>query len=296
MTSTLKASANGFPRVVPGAPIHGEIISWSTEGLTVRFTHLLDALGDCGLDKTVARRMLPRNAFSRACRRLAEQRIIRRLDESEDYVRFQFTAERKGVDELIYDKEAVLTLHKGSGDVECPDRDLAMKARAAVDEAMGVRTGGDITRIVQRLFDDKRRADLDLIPIRPQGGAYFVRKERLDFVSRVDQFLGRLNATMVRLPIAAGSETGDRCVREAVAAKMASLITEYEAAVEEFGADTRERTLNNAADRIKVLRHKVDSYATYLDSERGRLHDALARAAGRLRAKVAEIAEGRGGD
>ena len=290
MTTFAPHRANGFPSPAPGSEIHGEIIAWDTEGVTVTFAHLLEALDDSGLDRSVARRMLPRNAFARACRRLSENRIIRKVDEDEAVIRFQFTAEAKDGPRFRYDLETILSLHKESGDIECSIPGLADRARAAVDEAMGTRNGGDVTRVIQKLFDDKTKADLDLVPIRPQGGAYFVRKERLDFVDHVEAFVIRLNARLVRLPIAAGSDHGDRCVRDAVAARMTALIGEFESAVESFGTDTRERTLTAAAERVRLLRHKVDSYATYLDTEKGRLGEALARAAARLRAKVADIA------
>jgi len=286
---TTLATRRPAPLVPAAAAIHGEIISWDAEGLSVRHAHLVEALADSGLDPAAARAMLPRNAFARACRRLSDRRIIRKVDEGPSSIRFQFTAEQKD------DLETILTLGKATGAVDCSIPELVARARVAVDEAMGTRHGGDVTRLIQRLFDDRTRADLDLVPVRPRGGVYFVRRERLEFVDRVESFLSRLNARLIRLPVAAGSVHGDRGVREAVASRLGSLIGELDAAVEAFGSDTRERTLAAAAERVRLLRHKVDSYAAYLDSERGRLSAALEEASARLRGKVAEFAAGRDG-
>src|SRR5207245_1104891 len=70
--------------------IHGEIITWHMRGLEVSYQAVLDALDAAGLPKSVARERLPRNAFARAARTLSENRIIRKLDEDETDLMFQF--------------------------------------------------------------------------------------------------------------------------------------------------------------------------------------------------------------
>jgi hypothetical protein len=85
-----------------------------------------------------------------------------------------------------------------------------------------------------RLFE--RQADL--FPIREKGGCYFSPVEHTAFVDRIDRLLQTLRGKLRRFPVPAGTPQGDRSVREAVAAGLATLIAEHEAAVESFGNDT----------------------------------------------------------
>ncbi|HEY3789177.1 MAG TPA: hypothetical protein VGL71_09995 [Urbifossiella sp.] len=180
----------------------------------------------------------------------------------------------------------MLTLDKRTGSVACDLPGLATLAQERLDHAIDARTGSDITRVIQKLFD--RHADL--FPIRPQGGCYFCPERHTKFVDRVQGFIGRINGQLLRFPVPAGTGEGDRSVKEAVASGLAALIADHQAAVEAFGEDTRPETLTRAADRIQVARFKVESYAALLADEKGRLDRALAEAVARLRDKVNRIA------
>jgi hypothetical protein len=75
-----------------------------------------------------------------------------------------------------------------------------------------------------------------------------------------------------------------------VASGIAALIAEHRDAIAAFGADTREGTLERAAERLRVVRHKLSAYAAYLAEERLRLERDLAEAAHELRAKAEALA------
>jgi hypothetical protein len=135
----------------------------------VRFPTLLDALRDADLDESVARALQPRHAFARACKKLSESRIIRQLAEDERTLTFQFTAESRAGDTFEYTLETLLRLDKQTGDVRCDLPGLATLAQEELDRAMECRSGTDVTRVIQKLFD--RQADL--FPIRDQGAVYF---------------------------------------------------------------------------------------------------------------------------
>jgi hypothetical protein len=272
--------------VPAGTRLLGEIITWTCSGITVNHLDLIQALRDAGLDEGVARELAPRHAFTRACKKLSDQRIIRSVTEDESSITFQFTQESRHGDRFEYELETMLTLDKKTGTVSCDLTGLATAAQEELDRCIAVRTGGDITRVVQKLFE--RHADL--FPIRPQGGAYFCPAEHASFVDRVQGMLGRINGQMLRFPVPMGTEEGDRSVAEAVASGLATLIAEHQAAVESFGADTRQDTIERAADRIKTTRFKVEAYAALLAEQKGRLDRALLEAAARLRQKVGEIA------
>jgi hypothetical protein len=265
----------------------GEIITWSCSGVTVQHTDLIDALRDAGLDETVARELAPRHAFARACRKLSERRIIRPVAEDQNSIKFQFTSESKVGDRFEYKLETLLTLEKSTGKVCCDLPGLATLAQEHLDECIAVRTGADVTRCIQRLFD----RNADLFPIREKGGCYFVPREHSTFLDKVDRFVKGLNGNLRRFPVPSGTAHGDRSVKEAVAAGLANLIAEHREAIAGFGEDTRADTIERAAERIRVTRHKVSAYAAYLAEERERLEKELAEASRELRERVEKMAE-----
>jgi hypothetical protein len=263
----------------------GEVITWSCTGVAIRHLDLIDALRGTGLDETVARELAPRHAFSRACRKLSEARIIRPVAEDRTHIRFQFTAEHREEGRYRYDFETVLSLEKDTGKVTCDIAGLAALAQEELDRCFAARTGSDVTRIVQRLFERKA----DLFPIREKGGAYFVPREHTEFVDRVQEFLGKLNGRLARFPVPAGTPEGDRSVKESIAAGLAALIEEHRAAIAEFGTDTRGSTLQRTAERIRLTRHKLSAYAEYLAEERDRLERDLADTSRELIKKVEQL-------
>jgi hypothetical protein len=285
--TTLTVPPSSYPEVTPGTRLLGEVISWTCPAMCIRYRALLDALRDADLDVSVARELAPRHAFSRACKKLARERIIRQVAEDEATITFQFTQESRKEDRFEYTLETLLTLNKATGKVGCELGGLATLAQELLDEAIAARTGGDITRLIQRLFE--RRADL--FPIRDRGGVYFCPAEHVAFIDRVQSFLGKVNGRLARFPVPSGTAEGDRSVKEAVSSGLASLIQEHRQAIDSFGEDTRADTLARAAERIRTTQFKVRAYAEYLAEERSRLERDLERASDLLRLKVAALGE-----
>jgi hypothetical protein len=253
----------------------------------VAHSALVAALTDAGLDPGVARELAPRPAFSRACKKLSEQRIIRPVSEDANTVRFQFTQESREGDRFEYTLETMLALEKQTGAVTCELPGLATLAQEELDRCIAVRTGSDVTRIVQRLFEKQA----DLFSVRPQGGTYFVPQKHAAFVDRIQDFLNRVGGRLLRFPVPAGTEAGDRSVTAAVAEGLATVIEEHRAAVASFGTDTRNDTLERAAEKIRTTRFKVQAYAEYLAGEKAALDKALEAASDELRAKVERLAD-----
>jgi hypothetical protein len=274
-----------FP-VSAGTRLLGEVISWTCSGVSVTHPALLAALRDAGLDESVARELAPKHAFTRACKKLCDRRIIRQVAEDEAAVKFQFTQESRDGDRYEYALETMLTLDKKTGKVTCDLPGLATLAQEELDRATDARSGGDVTRVIQKLFD--RHADL--FPVRPQGGCYFTPIRHAGFVDKVQEMLGRLNGQILRFPVPAGTAEGDRSVKESVAAGLAALIDEHRRAVAQFGEDTRGGTLERAAEKIRTTRLKVEAYAELLADEKAKLDRAVAAARDELREKVEQLA------
>jgi hypothetical protein len=240
-----------------------------------------------GLDAGVARELAPRHAFSRACKKLSEQRIIRPVAEDGATIKFQFTQESRSDDKFEYTLETMLTLDKQTGSVSCELPGLATMAQEELDRCIAVRTGGDLTRIIQKLFE--RQADL--FAIRPQGGCYFCPICHTAFTDKIQDLLQRVGGRLLRFPVPAGTEEGDRSVTQAVADGLAAVVAEHRAAVAQFGSDTRSDTLERAAEKIRTTKFKLTAYAEYLSGERERLDRAVAEAERELREKVEQIAD-----
>ena len=225
-----------------------------------------------------------------ACRKLARARVIRPLAETETTITLQFTAESRAGDKYDYTLETLLVLDKKSGAVACDLPGLATLAKEELARCLEHRTGSDVTRAVQKLFD----LQADLFAIREAGGCYFVPVVRTPLVDRVQTFLNRLNGRLGRFPVPAGTAEGDRSVREAVACGLAAVIAEYRAAVAGFHPDTKKETLERAAQKIRRTRLKMEGYAEYLADERGWLDRELTAAQADRRARVAALADNAG--
>jgi hypothetical protein len=281
----LSRTAGKFPAVAADIKTLGEIIAWNVGGVRVTHSALVNALRDVGFDARLARELAPRHAWTRACKRLEENRIIRPVEEDRAQVKFQFTQERRVEDGFEYDRETVITLDKLTGRLECDKDDLKTTAQQLLDEHIELRFGGDVTRLVQRLFERKA----DLFPVREQGGCYFVPKAYMSFVDDAEKLVSKLGGTMRRFPIAEGTERGDRAVRDAVVDGIESLVADHLKAVDEFDADTRQSTVDRAVERIEATRFKVDAYAHLLTSQKDRLLKAVEEAKKKLAAKVASL-------
>jgi len=270
-----------------GVKMLGEILTWHCNGIKCSHADLVSALTDSDLDATVARELLPRHAFARAARKLSDQRIIRKLDEDATSIRFQFTAERRQDTQFSYDIETILMLDKATGRVESDIPELTAKAQAEVDRCIGERTGGDVSRVVKRLFE----RSADVFPIREEGGAYYLPVEHVEHANKIEAFLKRLNGGMRRFPIPAGTPQGDRSVKESVESGLDALIAEHRSATEAFSLDTRDSTLMKAVERLNAIRFKIEAYSVYLGDAHERLEEHLADAREQLKAKVLELQE-----
>src|SRR5262245_62904345 len=89
-------------RLPAGTRLLGEVIAWACPGLSVTHSALVAALEAAGLDQGVARELAPRHAFTRACKKLSDQRIIRPVAEDATTITFQFTAESRSGDKFEY--------------------------------------------------------------------------------------------------------------------------------------------------------------------------------------------------
>lgn len=254
----------------------GCIVTWSSgpDGSTHKQSDVTAALTKAGLDPAISRELAPRNAFARAAKKLSDERVIDVFKQQGDEMVFQFTKMHLGEVEWEFNREAFMALNKITGTVTSDNHDLAIVAQAELDSAMETRTTADITRIVQRLFEEHA----DLIPVRDAGGVYFVPQEHAEFTERVSIFLEALKGRIDCIPVPEGTPAGDKAIQNAVAGTMDKLIDDHMLAVKMFEPNTRKDTIERAADKIKTTRVKIEAYAHYLGERQkdllGKIKDA----------------------
>lgn len=264
MTKTNKAAKRNQAKAqylddIKGVPLHGEVITWSAGG-PHPFAKVKAALTSADLDPNTARARLPRHAWSRASKKLSEARVIDFFKEQDSELIFQFSKKFFKDSGIEYSEEAKVSVNKETGKVSCPKHpNLETSAQAALDACMDERTTADITGIVQKLFEKNG----DLIPIRDQGGAYFVAKHLLPFVAKIEDFLTALGGKVRHWPIAMGSKSGDTTVTESVQDYVKAMVDELMQTVATFGEDTRKGSLEKQAEKIKELKGKLETYSFY---------------------------------
>jgi hypothetical protein len=286
MTTATAQPANKVPfQVEAGVDLHGEIITWNVQGMKIPHSRLVEALEHCGIETRFVREMVPKNAFLRAARKLANDRIIRRLDEDEAKIRFQFTAEHRASDGFQYERETILTLSKSDGSITCDHAGLLALARAEFDAAFGTRTPSDVSSVINRIF----ASQADIFSIKQTAGVFFVPQSHAQVVDRVECFVTRLGGTVSRFPVPKGTAQGDASVKASVSNGLQEMIWAHEEAIAEFSVSTRSDTFERTAQRIQVTQHKLLSYAEYLGAEKERLEGLVTDAKERLRRRVIEI-------
>ncbi len=235
----------------------GQIVTWRVP-TQVPASTLRSALVAAGLDPELAGDLHPRHVLSRALRDMRAGRVItrlRRLDE--DHVTFQITREHVDSAAATFEREAAVRLDLRTGVVTADDSAIEAQARALVAEHAAKRLTSDLSRLIQRLFDSRRA---DLVPLRAQGGAYFVPDAHRALVDSVRALLitigGRLQSFSVRLGCADTAES----VAQTLAEHLLTLTTELREQCAGITADTRADVVARRAARITELRRRLDCY------------------------------------
>lgn len=141
----------------------GTVVSFNSPK-QVTFTALQNGLAAAGLDKELARCLLPQHAFKRACRQLSKNRVIDVVKEDEHHIIFQFTKKEFKGHTVDFDFECEVGVDKKTGVVTTMNNELEQKAQDLLNHELAIRHGSDITRLVHKIFDAHGG---DLIKIRP---------------------------------------------------------------------------------------------------------------------------------
>lgn len=262
----------------------GEVVTWDLRSTEVSYQKVIDALASAGLDPEIAGEMSPSSAFGRACKHLKDARAIDKVKVDHGIASFQFTKKHLADCKIDYDFECIVTLDMNSGAISCPENStLERQAQELLAHAVQTRNAQDVTRLVQKMFE----THADLFPINPRKGvAYFVPEQHREFTTKVDTFLATLGGCLSRFPVPKGTQQGNASVKEAVQNGLSAVLSELNEAVGSWDETTRKTTMERASERMLVIKHKIEAYGEYLESEQDRLKEGLAVAMQQLKEKI----------
>jgi hypothetical protein len=235
----------------------GYIVSWRVPA-EISVSDLRTALAAAGLPEALACDMALRNALSRALRNMSKNRVIRKLQQHGDLLTFQMNQEQKQGNHIEFPHEADVTLNLQTGEITCDDDSIKTAAEQLMQEHLQKRITSDLTRLVQRVFDDRAG---DLIPIRDQGGAYFVPDCHKDLVTSVRTLLKEIGGVMRSFAVRLGSADTSASVAESMMEYLQQLIEEFRASCENVTKATRADVKTRRTEYVGELRHKLELYS-----------------------------------
>lgn len=272
----------------------GHIVAWKVPS-SVPVDSLTKAMQAAAIPAELLGDLQPRHALARAMRDMVKSspRIARRLPKDDlGHPRMQITVESLKGERLEYTREAIVTL-MDTGTVAVSDTTasataadnaaLAGEVDRLLGEHLAQRLTNDLTRLVQRVVN---QAGADLVPVREQGGAYFVPHGH-DVVDRLRTLLegigGRLNTFAVTL--GHGSEDS---IADTLADYLLGQIKELKDSVNDLTPETRADVRQRRMQRAGELRQRLDAYRSLLSASAERVGNELERVDNALISAVAQ--------
>ena len=260
----------------------GCIVSWKSPK-ELSLSKLRIALSESGFSSDLAKDMAPRSAFARAAKQLDDDRIIRKVQEESDELEFQFTKEYLASGELKYEREYSLYLNKDTGTVRCENAEMQQQAQKLVDHHIETREASDVTRLIQKIFESEKG---DLIPIREQGGCYYVPSTHADLVDKIRQLLDTINGKLGVWAISMGAAETKQAVSEATLSHMLSEVDEFRNSIENIDSESKPQVVQRRLERIAILRQKLKNYGPLLMGLAAEVQSAIDSASGDLDRRV----------
>lgn len=240
----------------------GTIVSWVPPKQDTRLVDLWNAMKSSGIDEEIAKECSPRVAFNRAIKEMSESRIIRRINDGDsETIRFQFTKEYLQSGELKYEKETVVELDPENGVVSCIDPSIQARAQNLLDGHREVKDPSDITRIIQKVFE---KSGGDLIPVRQQGGCYFVPFTHTGLLEKVGRLLDLIQGKLCQWEVTAQSDSTSQTVADSVSTHLFALLDELDHKCESINEKTNEKVLARRLEELVAIRVKLEAYNSLL--------------------------------
>lgn len=263
----------------------GFIVSWRVPAV-IKLDDLRAGLISAGVDPDLAPDLRPASLVSRSASfiaRTTSAKDQKKLARPTGHTSRQITREDKGVTgDLSYAREAGIAYDDATAKLISDDPMLQSTMADTQQHITETRTASDVTRIVQRIVEG---AGSDLIPVREQGGAYFIPQGH-DIIGKVSIVLNTIGGELSQFACTIGHGS-DASVANVITDYMLKQIGELQEAVDELNeggirADVKSRRLT----RVAELRERVGAYASLVTTQGDRLTAAIDKAEATLLAKM----------
>jgi hypothetical protein len=263
----------------------GYIVSWHVPA-TVELSGLRTALVQAGLPPDMAPDLKPGSLVARASSYIARATSVkdaRKLSRPVTHASRQITREEiDPLANLTYTKEAEIHFDDATGKLASSEPSVSATLDDTTAHITETRTASDVTRTVQRAVE---MAGSDLIPVRDQGGAYFIPAGHA-VISQVGELLEAIGGELSTFACTLGHGS-DESIANVITDYMLKQIGELKTSIDELNekgirSDVKSRRLT----RVAELRERISAYATLVNTQGSKLTDALNVAEAMLLAKL----------
>lgn len=262
----------------------GFIVSWRVPPI-VDVALLRAGLVAAGLDPDLAPDLRPASLVARTSSFIAKLTSVKdtkKLARPLGHMARQITREEAQPDKLTYSREAAIAYDEQIAGLTCDDPQITAMLPESTKTVHATRTASDVTRIVQRVVES---AGADLIPVREQGGAYFI-PSGAGIITQVDTLLTAIGGELSTFACTIGHGS-DASIANTITDYMLKQITELKESVEELNeAGIRSDVKSRRLSRVAQLRERIGAYASLVTTQGSKLTDALNVAEAVLLAKL----------
>lgn len=266
----------------------GFIVSWHVPTI-VSLADLRAGITAAGLDALdYAPDLKAQSIVSRSAGAIAKRfngKDQRNLSRKVEATKRQITTEYVDPNGLTYSKLARVEYDDSTGKLTS---DVLTGLDAVQTEIVATRKAGDVTRVLQRVTED---ASSDLIPVRENGGAYFIPAGHA-VIDKLQTIIEAVGGSMNRFACTIGhgydADATGQSVANVITDYMLKQIAELREAVAELGEKgIRSDARRNRLSRVATLKDRLSAYASLIGASGERLTKELASAEEMLLAKLA---------
>ncbi len=265
----------------------GFIVSWHVPSI-VKLADLRAGIAATGRDPLdLVPDLKPASIVSRSAGKIARElsgKHTRRLSRKVEHTKRQITAEYVDPTGLTYSRDAAIDFDTTTGKLVSAE----FSALDAVqDEIEHTRKAGDVTRAVQRIVEE---AGSDLIPVRENGGAYFIPAGH-DVIDAVRTVLESVGGTMMQFACTIGhgvdADRTGQSVANVITDYMLKQISELQDAVALLGEKgIRSDVRRNRLTLVASLKDRLAAYSSLIGAQHSAIEAGLTRAEDMLLAKL----------
>lgn len=277
----LKQMSEGFPLI-------GWCVHWSVHELDTSFIEFTESLVKAGIDPSIARKTLPRNAFIRAMKTIskgAKDQFHKKLAERDDLMAMavvgmnvddsteDFDAQFKTPTKAVYDKDQKSIKVKGEHSEAVQKMYEAFQERYTATQFRSV-----ILRYVKR--------ECDGVTVRDGGGVYFIPEKNAATLEKLQVLMDQFPACTLELIPIVDTQQARKSMWRATIGEIKSNIKKLQEDFSGLDDEIKERSLDIRLEKYKALREKVEMYEDVLHGTADELKESLNELTKQIKKKV----------